>query len=497
MQSEKSNKSQFRLSPSLNPNRVFILQKSELEKRFDPFFYVPELLELERKVLAKKPKKLRDYVLSVSSGATPKRDEEGKYYSDKENGIPFLRVQNVTEFGLDLTDVKFINKETHEGYLKRSQISEGDLIVTITGRIASAAVAPEGFIGNTNQHSVVIKTDSKEVSEKLAAYLNCSIGQKLANRLATGGTRPALDYPALLSIPIIEDKRILQITDKVIIQKQKNEAEAEKLLSSIDDYLLKELGIKLPEPPENTLKNRMFAATLQEITGGRFDPKLYSTQSKELIKSLYKTNYNYQTLKSVIIQSCSGDWGNDDKEVYNENEFVRCLVIRATEFDNKFNLNVDGSRAKYRLINKQKYEALDIQANDLLIEKSGGSEDQPVGRIAILTKEYTDSYSIGFSNFVHKIRVNDNVVNPEFVFNYLKTIHNIKITDVMQSQTNGIRNLILNEYLNLPIPIPPLAKQKEIAEHITGIRQQAQQLKDQTKELLKKASEEIEEILLN
>ena len=27
----------------LNPNRVFVLQKSELEKRLDPFFYVPEL----------------------------------------------------------------------------------------------------------------------------------------------------------------------------------------------------------------------------------------------------------------------------------------------------------------------------------------------------------------------------------------------------------------------------------------------------------------------
>ena len=490
----------YTISPTLNKSRVFILQKSELEKRFDPFFYVPELLELEKKVLAKKPKKLRDYVKGLASGATPKTTESEKYYTEKENGIPFLRVQNLSPTGvLEFDDCKYINEETHNGMLKRSQVSAGDLLVKITGvgRMAVASVAPEGFEGNINQHVCVIKTGSKEISETLAAFLNSDIGEKLASRRSTGGTRPALDYPALLSIPIIEDKRILQITDKVIAQKQKNEAEADKLLSSIDDYLLKELGIKLPEPPENTLKNRMFVTTLQEITGGRFDPKLYSTQSKELIKSLYKTSFNYQTLKSVIIQSCSGDWGNDDKEVFNENEFVRCLVIRATEFDNKFNLNVDGNRAKYRLINKPKYKALDIRANDLLIEKSGGSENQPVGRIAILTKELTDSYSLGFSNFVHKFRVNDNVVNPEFVFNYLKTIHNIKITDVMQSQTNGIRNLILNEYLSLPIPVPPLDKQKIIAEHITGIRQQAQQLKDKTKELLKKASEEIEEILLN
>lgn len=491
--------SSYTISKSLNPSRVFILQKSELEKRFDPFYYVPELLELERKVLAKKPKKLRDYVVSISSGATPKTTESEKYYSEKENGIPFLRVQNLSPTGvLEFDDCKYINEETHNGMLKRSQVLAGDLLVKITGvgRMAIASVAPDGFIGNINQHVCVIRTGSKKINETLAAFLNSDIGEKLASRRSAGGTRPALDYPALLSIPIIEDERILKINNKVIEQKQKNEAEAEKLLGSIDDYLLKELGIKLPEPLENTLKNRMFTATIKEISGGRFDPKLYSTQSKELIKSLYKTSFKYQTLKSVIIQSCAGDWGNDDKEVYNKEEFVRCLVIRATEFDNKFNLKVDGSRAKYRLINKIKYKSLDIQANDLLIEKSGGSENQPVGRIAILTKQLKENYSLGYSNFVHKFRVNGSIVIADFVFNYLRTIHNIKITDVMQSQTNGIRNLILNEYLNLPIPVPTLDKQKEIAKHITGIRQQAQQLNDKTKELLKKASEEIEEILL-
>ena len=40
--------SSYTISPTLNKSRVFILQKSELEKRFDPFFYVPELLELEK-----------------------------------------------------------------------------------------------------------------------------------------------------------------------------------------------------------------------------------------------------------------------------------------------------------------------------------------------------------------------------------------------------------------------------------------------------------------
>jgi restriction endonuclease S subunit len=113
--------------------------------------------------------------------------------------------------------------------------------------MAVASVAPKGFIGNINQHVCVIKTGDEEISKTLAAYLNSDIGEKLASRRNTGGTRPALDYPALLSIPIIHDQRILQISNKVIAQKRYNEGEAGRLLSQIDDYLMQELKISLPD----------------------------------------------------------------------------------------------------------------------------------------------------------------------------------------------------------------------------------------------------------
>src|SRR3990167_2259939 len=257
--------SSFSISPHFNESEVFIIHKSELDKRLDPFYYVPELVELERKVLARKQKKLRDYVVSLSSGATPKTTESEKNYTDAENGIPFLLVQNLSPTGvLEFEDCKFINKETHNGMLKRSQIFEDDLLVKITGvgRMAVASVAPEGFEGNINQHIVVIRTKDKTTSETIAAFLNSDIGEKLATRRSTGGTRPALDYPALLSIPILNDKRVLEITKRIVEQKKQNEAAAEKLLASIDDYLLKELGITLPTPPENILKNRIFTSQL-------------------------------------------------------------------------------------------------------------------------------------------------------------------------------------------------------------------------------------------
>ena len=47
------------------------------------------------------------------------------------------------------------------------------------------------------------------------------------------------------------------------------------------------------------------------------------------------------------------------------------------------------------------------------------------------------------------------------------------------------------------VVVPPLEKQNEIAKHISAIRKQAQELKDQTKLLLEKANKKIEDILLN
>lgn len=472
--------SSFTISPTLNKSRVFILQKSELEKRFDPFFYVPELLELEKKVLAKKPKKLRDYVKGLASGATPKTTESEKYYAEKENGTPFLRVQNLSPTGvLEFDDCKYINEETHNGMLKRSQVSAGDLLVKITGvgRMAIASVAPEGFEGNINQHVCVIKTGSKEISETLAAFLNSDIGEKLASRRSTGGTRPALDYPALLSIPIIEDKRILQITDKVIAQKQKNEAEAEKLLSSIDDYLLNELGIKLPEPPENTLKNRMFTVSLSELSSSRFDPNYSLTKHLQNIKSITESKFKTKTLKAITIDIFQGVGRN----IVENSPYV---LLKVKNIKQNYEIDYDDIEA-IGDFPKNKI----IKQGDIITPCIG----EAVRQIKFATFKNTENKYL-VDNNTGVIRLNETADADFVTYCLCNSIGRLQINRLIGG--GGVPFLGSDNLKKFIIPVPPIDKQKEIAEHITGIRQQAQQLKDKTTELLKKASEEIEEILL-
>ena len=198
-------------------------------------------------------------ISDISSGITPKVEED--YYTDL-SGIPFLRVQNITSLGIDLSDAKFIKKEVHEGMLSRSQLKKDDLVFTITGRIGSVAVVPDNFEGNINQHSVRFHLKERISNINInphfvAAFLNSSLGRSLAIREVTGGTRPALDYKALKSLKFILpspdlQNHIVEIMQSAYAQKRQKNQEADRLLDSVDNYLLPELGIELPQPNNNT-----------------------------------------------------------------------------------------------------------------------------------------------------------------------------------------------------------------------------------------------------
>ena len=66
----------------------------------------------------------------------------------------------------------------------------------------------------------------------------------------------------------------------------------------------------------------------------------------------------------------------------------------------------------------------------------------------------------------------------------------------MQSQTNGIRNLIMQEYFDQIIVAPPLQKQQEIVNHIMDMRQQAKSLQEEGKEILEQAKRKVEAMII-
>ena len=467
-----------------------VINSNEIEGRLDCHFYRPGFTRLDKKVKSISKKKLADYILSLSGGATPDIKESRKYYSDSTDGVPFLRVQNVTPEGLNLEDVKFINRETHNGLLKRSQVNEYNLLVKITGvgRMAVSSVAPKGFVGNINQHLVVIKTENESTSNVLAVFLNSYIGERLATKRATGGTRPALDYEALKSIPIVFKPEIVSIYEESIIKKKQKESEAQRLLDSINDYVLDELGIKLT----SIIEKMCFIAFSEEVKGHRIDPKKYTERPKVILKAIQESKYKNEKLSNLVSEAMSGEWGDDPyNEPSHSSDYILCKVLRNTNFVNKTNLDL--TDIAERLINKTKFNKISLKYGDLLIEKSGGSPIQPVGRIALITQINND-YT--FSNFLQCLRVNKRICLPEYLFSFLKAIYSLNYMEYIQNQTTGIKNLIMEEFLSIPVCLPPLAVQNKIAEEVKNRMQKAEQLQKEAKDELENAKQEIERIIL-
>ena len=310
---------------------------------------------------------------------------------------------------------------------------------------------------------------------------------------SAGQQRVSSSYLRSIKIPLppIEiQQQIVDIYSTAQKAKQAKDEQANTLLDSIDDYLLSQLGIILPTK-EATQK--IYKVKLSDLLGSRLNPAIYNPNTIALKNIQQSNTLPKMHLADMVISNIAGDWGKDESET--ADNYIKCLVIRATEFDNKYNLKLDNSRTKYRQIKTDKFNKLDVCSGDILIEKSGGSPDQPVGRVAYITDDIIqNNCNIAYSNFIQKIRIDKTQANAEYVYYYLSMMYRIGITEAMQSQTNGIRNLQMNSYFQQYVLLPD--NQNEIANHIRNIYLKAKTLETEAIKILEMAKKQIEEIIL-
>lgn len=446
----------YQVPQHIDNNKIFIVQRSEVEGRLEPEFYRPSIAKLEKTIREKSTRKLRDYAISLAGGATPKKTEGDKYYADKATGIPFLRVQNLnTDGSLSLDDCLYINKETHEGMLSRSQVSEGDLLVKITGvgRMAIASVAPEGFVGNTNQHMVVIKTGNAETSKYLARYLNLDIVEKIASRHSTGGTRPALDYPSVKNLPIIEGIDFSPI-DRAIELKRQKESEAQRLLDSIDAYILKELGITLPEI-NTDLRNRMFITSFHQVVGSRLDPyyKLYFDNE---YKSVQSESYRLGSIANI----CKGT-----------------ALTSKDVIPGKYPVIAGGKSSPYS------HNEANFLGNVITISASGA--------YAGYVWYHPDPiFATDCSVITSK---DEDLFMTQYIAEFLKAIQPV----VYRLQVGAAQpHVYPADLFNIFIPSVPLSQQMTIVETISKIRKESMLLIEEGKTILENAKKEVEKMII-
>lgn len=132
------------------------------------------------------------YITSrISSGKTPLGGSE--VYVDE--GVLFLRSQNVYDEGLRLDDVVFITPETDGGMLS-SRVIPGDVLLNITGAsIGRTCIVPEQFpTANVNQHVCAIRLTREISAHYIGWFLKSSMVKAVIQHSQDGAAREGLTF---------------------------------------------------------------------------------------------------------------------------------------------------------------------------------------------------------------------------------------------------------------------------------------------------------------
>lgn len=448
----------FEVSPELNnkvpPLKIFIQSFREITNRYDAQFYW-ENMNFDNCIKLSK-------IAKVSGG---KRLPKGFDYSKGITSFRYLRVGDINwDSTLNYNNFEYLSEELFY-ILKSYEILKGELMVAIVGAtigkcsLLSYSPDNEKIILTENCAKIKLKVNSV-LPEYLLLLLQSDFVQKQIQLNYIQTTLPKLGLDRVLSLqlpkpPTIEfQQNYLDIYHKAFHTKQRKETEAQQLLDSIDDYLLTELGIELPEQAENTVQSRIFTRLLSELSGERFDPFFQSLNKQDK-----KGKYNFVRLSHLAAirkgtSITSKDINDGDIPVIAGGQSSPYTHNVANTTGDVITVSASGAYSGYVW-----YHSTPIFASDCTIISS----------------------------------INTEYLSNKYLFEYLKleqqNIYNLQ-------QGSGQPHVYPSDLEKIKIPVPPINKQVDIIRHITQIRNQAKQLQQQAKTELEQAKKQVESMIL-
>ena len=251
--------------------------------------------------------------------------------------------------------------------------------------------------------------------------------------------------------PITVQQQIVDLYNAAIEEKQAKEKEAKELLAGVDDYLLKELGIELPENADN---ERFFEVNIFEILGGQLD-----------VKSARFKTYKRKSIKFDEIALSGIASINKGKSITKEK------IIAG-----KYTVIAGGQTSPYA------HSEYNEAENAITVSASG----------AYSGYVWFHDYKI-FASDCSVVRSKD---ETQYMTEYIYSILKLKQDELYRMKKGaGQPHVYPNDIASVTIPIVPFDKQQEIATYIRSTRTKAKQLKDEAVNVLEKAKREVEGIV--
>ena len=190
-------------------------------------------------------KTLKQLSTLITNGNTPKGGSEN--YVDE--GILFLRSQNVWRNRIELEDVAYIDEATHRS-LKKSSLKYKDILITKTGRIntensslgRAALFLGEDNSANINGHVYLIRLNGSVIPEYVISILTSESYRNYIRKVCVGGIdKRQINLDQVEEFPIIipaielqnQFAAFVKQVDKSKVAVQKALDEAQTLFGSL------------------------------------------------------------------------------------------------------------------------------------------------------------------------------------------------------------------------------------------------------------------------
>jgi type I restriction enzyme S subunit len=163
-------------------------------------------------------------------------------------------------------------------------------------------------------------------------------------------------------------------------------------------------------------------------------------------------HWRVDRFKASVADARNGIWG--DEPAGDETD-IAC--VRVADFD-RARLKVKPVIPTIRSVSEKERKGRVLKAGDLLLEKSGGGESQPVGQVVL----FLGDEPAVCSNFVARVELKAGMV-PRY-WNYAHSAaYAVGVNVGAINQTSGIQNLDQQRYFNERAPFPPEDEQTAIA----------------------------------
>lgn len=408
-------------------------------------------------------------------GHRPRNDP--RYYG---GNYPFIQTGNIVKASTTNERIEFTQTLNTLGLSTSKLFNEKVLVITIAANIGYTAILDYAACFPDSLVALTPKDDSLSL-EYLNVYTRFI--RIYIENLAPQAAQKNINLKQLGKLPIIIPNKdiqaeIISIMKAAYSQKIAKEKQAEALLSSIDDYLLQELGIAMPLKEENIPESRMFYINSNKVLGNRFDPFYH--------KRIFDINWqNINNCKGGTINLKTIITGELIKGVLpNQNQKEgECKVIQITS------INADGTiEVSNNLTAKSIYlPKHQLKTGDVLIVITGAT----IGKIGFW--EYEGEYYLGGD--IVKFNTGNYHLNEIYAALLRTPPYQLQIKKCITGATNG--HLALKDIELLPLPnISDKKVQQTLANRLSSIRSEIQLLKKEAQNTLDCAKAQVEKILL-